>query len=172
MSNNGLTPAQRGTANHKFMELADFSDSDIEAQLERFVEEGKLTSAQAQAVDKEKMRVFLGSDICRRIRASSEVYREKPFTCEMTAGEIYPGVTGKAAEETVIIEGVADIAFVENGKLVIVDYKTDYNVTKDKLRLRYSGQLGIYAQCLEKTLGIEVKETCIYSFFLGETVKI
>ena len=172
MSKNGLTPAQRGTANHKFMELADFSDSDIEAQLERFVEEGKLTSAQAQAVDKEKMRVFFESDICRRIRASSEVYREKPFTCEMTAGEIYPGVTRKAADETVIIEGVADIAFVENGKLGIVDYKTDYNVTKDKLRLRYSGQLGIYAQCLEKTLGIEVKETCIYSFFLGETVKI
>jgi ATP-dependent helicase/nuclease subunit A len=127
---------------------------------------------EADAVDKEKIRTFLSGDLAARVIASPAVYREKCFTCGVKAGEVYPDLHGEEAQETVIVDGVADLAFVEDGALVIVDYKTDGRVTDEILRGRYSGQLNIYARCLAELLDIDVKETLIYSFSLGKTVEI
>ena len=77
-----------------------------------------------------------------------------------------------AAEETVVVQGIADCAFVENGELVILDYKTDRNITPEILIERYAGQLAIYRRALEECLGMRVKETLLYSFELGMPVKV
>ena len=74
--------------------------------------------------------------------------------------------------ETVIIEGVADCAFVENGELVIVDFKTDRASDESVLVEHYKEQLSIYRRCLSEVLGLSVKQTVIYSFSLGKTIEI
>ena len=131
-----------------------------------------MSQKEADAVDTDKIAAFLSCDLVARIGASPAVYREQCFTCGLKAGEVYPELRGEDAEETVIVDGIADLAFEEDGKLVIVDYKTDGRVTPEILRERYSGQLSVYARCLSELLNKEVKETLIYSFSLGETVEI
>ena len=77
-----------------------------------------------------------------------------------------------ACGEVIIIEGVADCAFVESGELVIVDFKTDRANSADELADRYRDQLSVYRRCLSEVLGLPVKETLIYSFRLGKSINI
>ena len=49
---------------------------------------------------------------------------EKKFTVDIPAGMIYPHLEDDFGE-TVMIQGIVDCAFIENGKMIIVDYKTD-----------------------------------------------
>lgn len=172
ISSEELSPAQKGTATHKFMQFCSFETADVDAELARVVGEGLMLQREADAVDKEKTVKFLSGDLVPRINASPKVYREQCFTCAIRAGEVYPDLCGEEADEIVVVDGVADLAFEEDGKLVIVDYKTDGRVTDEILRERYSGQLRIYARCLAELLNIEVKETLIYSFSLGKVIEI
>ena len=172
MGKDELSAAQKGTATHKFMQFCSFETKDVRGELERVVGEGLMSQKEADAVDTDKIAAFLSCDLVARIGASPAVYREQCFTCGLKAGEVYPELRGEDAEETVIVDGIADLAFDEDGKLVIVDYKTDGRVTPEILRERYSGQLSVYARCLSELLNKEVKETLIYSFSLGETVEI
>ena len=54
----------------------------------------------------------------------------------------------------------------------LVDYKTDTGVDAEALLDRYSAQLGIYREALSQALGMPVKETLLYSFFMNSTVKV
>ena len=58
--------------------------------------------------------------------------------------------------------------FVEDGEIVLVDYKTNRNVTAEQLADEYRGQLEIYARALSEATGMRVKEKLLYSFDLGE----
>ena len=60
-----------------------------------------------------------------------------------------------------------DCAFIENGKFVIVDYKTDKVEDIHTLYEKYVSQLEIYKYALEETTSIDVKEIGIYSFYLS-----
>ncbi|MGN0572455.1 MAG: hypothetical protein ACI4IX_00810, partial [Acutalibacteraceae bacterium] len=98
---------------------------------------------------------------------------EYAFTSSIPLSEMNPEVPGNEADgEVIIIEGVADCAFVENGKLVIVDFKTDRANSAQELADRYRDQLSVYRRCLSEVLGLPVKETLIYSFRLGKSINI
>lgn len=172
MSKNSLTPAQRGSATHRFVQYADLNAGDAEGELKRLVDEHILTQLQADAVDMQQAKAFFGSELAKRMLLAETVYREKSFTCAVPAGALQPDLPPCAAEETVVIDGVADCAFVEDGQLVIVDYKTDRGVTAEELVQRYAGQLGVYRRCLAEVLHMPVKETLIYSFALGQTIPV
>ena len=66
----------------------------------------------------------------------------------------------------------SDLYFVENGEIVLVDYKTNQNTAPDVLREEYEGQLRIYAQALEKMTCMKVKECYLWAFSAGTAVKI
>jgi ATP-dependent helicase/nuclease subunit A len=78
------------------------------------------------------------------------------------------------SEELVLIQGVIDVWFEEEGELVIVDYKTDSikegeeNVLLD----RYQIQMLYYAQALQQITQKKVKEAVIYSLALQKEVKV
>ena len=71
-----------------------------------------------------------------------------------------------------MIQGIADCAFLEDGKLVVVDYKTDRLDSEDSFREKYTSQVLIYKKALTMATGYEVKETLLYSFHLGKTIKV
>lgn len=174
MSSGGLTPAQRGTATHKFMQFSDYAAAraDIESELARLVDGGFLSEDEGKAVNVSAAKRFFMSSLAERIFASDNVMREKKFAALFTAKFFYPELTGEAAEEKIVVQGIADCVFVEDGKLVIVDYKTDTGVDAEALLDRYSAQLGIYREALSQALGMPVKETLLYSFFMNSTVKV
>lgn len=174
MSSGGLTPAQRGTATHKFMQFSNYAAAraDIESELARLVDGGFLSEDEGKAVNIGAAKRFFMSSFAERIFASDNVMREKKFAALFPAKFFYPELTGEAAEEKIVVQGIADCVFVEDGKLVIVDYKTDTGVDAEALLDRYSAQLGIYREALSQALGMPVKETLLYSFFMNSTVKV
>lgn len=174
MSSGGLTPAQRGTATHKFMQFSNYAAAraDIESELARLVDGGFLSEDEGKAVNVSAAKRFFMSSLAERIFASDNVMREKKFAALFPAKFFYPELTGEAAEEKIVVQGIADCVFVEDGKLVIVDYKTDTGVDAEALLDRYSVQLGIYREALSQALGMPVKETLLYSFFMNSTVKV
>lgn len=170
-----LTPAQRGIATHRFMQFSDYNrvKSDFESELRRLVDTDMLTEAEAAAVDPAAIKKFFESPLSDRILKAEKVYKEYAFTVALPVKELYPEISDKNAEgEVIIVEGVVDCAFTEDGKLVIVDYKTDKAFSDDELVGKYSAQLNIYRKCLGMVLDIPVKEAVIYSFRLGREIKV
>ena len=173
LSKSGMNPASRGTATHKFMEFYDYTVCDsIDAQLERMVASRHLTREEADVLEKDKLQKFFESDIARRIRNSEKLLREKKVTVGIKAGELYPGLPGELHDETVVVQGYVDCAFVEDGELVIVDYKTDRGVTMQQLRERYRTQLKMYEFALSECTGMKVRGTLIYSFENAEYIAL
>ena len=174
LSKGGLTPAQRGTATHVFLEHLDLSGDDAAVQADALVERDILTGQQRDALDLPRMQRFLQSDLAERMAASPLLLREFPFTIERPLSDVAPDVAAAlpegSDEEFIVVQGIADALFEEDGALVIVDYKTDRVDSGEVLAERYRPQLMIYKDALSRALQRPVKECVIYSFHLNDTV--
>lgn len=67
-------------------------------------------------------------------------------------------------DETMLVQGIIDVCFEEDGELVVLDYKTDKIWSEQKLLDKYQSQLEYYARALEQITGKKVREKIIYSF--------
>ena len=167
----GMTPAQRGTALHEFMQFADFpaAAKDPEQELQRLVAEAYLTPEQAAAVDQQRVRKFFAGDLGQRVLRSPQVEKERRFTAVIPAFLALPQ-WGQApdAGETVVLQGAVDCTFVENGKLHIIDFKTDRVQDTRELWDRYGPQIRLYGYAMEEVTGMEVGELIFYSTHLDQ----
>ena len=59
-----------------------------------------------------------------------------------------------------------------DGKLILVDYKTDYVQNENELVEEYKGQLDLYKEALEQSLNKKVDKMCIYSVHLNKLIEI
>lgn len=174
MNSGGLTPAQRGTAIHKFMQYCDYPNArgNAAAERDRLIKAGFLTEPEGAAVDLSKINAFFASPLANRIFDADELMREKKFAVRIPVRELYPDLPENAEGEAVVVQGIADCAFVENGELVILDFKTDRGAAPETLAVRYAEQLAIYRRALEECLGLRAKETLLYSFELGVAIAV
>ncbi len=171
----GLSPAERGTALHLFMQFARYEQAaaDPEQEAERLAAKGFLTREQVQALPFAKIRRFFQSELYRRIAASPLCRREEAFTVECPVSRFVPGLPPEVAgNESVVVQGIADCVFEEEGQLVIVDYKTDHIQKEAEFIQRYRPQIQIYAYALQLTLGKPVKECWLYAFSLDKAIRI
>ena len=168
--NGKLTAAEKGTAMHRFMEVCDFktAKNDIDSECERLVGNKLLTPEQAQSLDRKTLARFFDGDLYKRIEKSDRVLREQKFTVFLPLDVVSDREEDLYKQERVLIQGVIDCAFFEDGKLVVLDYKTDRVDNMDELCERYRKQLEVYKTAAEQTFSTEVKELAIYSFCLGE----
>lgn len=174
MSDNTLTAAQRGTALHAFMQFCDFERAkiDLNSEIERLVEKGFISKQQAQSIDVDKASQFVNSELITRCLNSSEVYKEFRFTTKVSASVVDPDIDASLADEKIILQGAVDLAFVEDGELVIVDYKTDRVKDVSELYDMYRHQLLIYKDAMEQCTQFKVKECLIYSVSLSQSINI
>lgn len=172
MSDNTLTAAGRGTALHAFMQFCDFERArkDINAEIDRLQKQGYISQIQAQSIDINSAQRFVNSDLITRCINSNEVHKEYRFTIEVDANFVDPDI--KSNDKKIILQGAVDLAFVEDGELVIVDYKTDRVKSLLTLRDMYHNQLKIYKDAMEQCTDYKVKECLIYSIHLGENINI
>ncbi|MDR1463938.1 MAG: helicase-exonuclease AddAB subunit AddA [Oscillospiraceae bacterium] len=171
----GLTAAQRGTAMHSFLQYADYAAAarDPAAEGTRLAELGFLTRREADALDAAKLARFFAGDLARRLLASPRLLRERKFTIRLPAAEFAEdGIAALLEDEEVVIQGIVDCAFVQDGALVIVDYKTDRVRTLEELAARYGAQLRMYRRAMERCTGLPVAELLIYSFHLEEWTRV
>ncbi len=174
MQDGRLTAAQKGTAAHSFLEVCDFAAArvDVEKELRRAVGEGKLSEAQAAVIDTKRLGSFFSGELCARMLSSERVLREYKFTIGLPASELYEGIPESMGEETVVVQGKLDCAFFEDGRAILVDYKTDRVNDAAELRERYCAQLSLYKKALERCEGAQVSEVYLYSVALGEAIKL
>lgn len=192
--------AQRGTVYHTVMEQLDFGKVKAAAgtgaglqkylvsELTDMVKQGILTSEEKTMVSVNKLMHFFESSLgMRMLRAEQTLEKEKRFLLGMPAEE-YLQLYGNASKEIpmeqvfvetagdyVLIRGIIDAYFEEDGQLVIMDYKTDRvseETGEQELKRRYTKQLELYCRALSQLLPKSVKECCLYSFALEREVKI
>ena len=168
----GLTAAEKGTALHAFMQYADYASAaaDADGEIDRLVQAAFLTPAQAKAIDRQRLARFFAGPLYARMAASPRVLREQRFLAALPVTRLDPQLPARFADETVVVQGIADCVFEEDGRLVIVDYKTDRVSQPAQLVERYAAQLRLYGELLGADLGLPVKELLLYSFALNAVI--
>ena len=107
----------------------------------------------------------------RSVRKAERVLREAPFTLAERACDILPG---EASQEKVLVQGIIDLAFLEGGQWVLVDYKSNM-AGQDSLAAltdHYRKQIRLYRRALERIGGFVVKEAYLYFIRLDQPVLI
>lgn len=164
---------ERGTAHHAFLQYCDFEAAakDISSEISRLQAENRLCEAQAKAIDTQRLSAMLNTELFSRIIHSDRVYREERFFVKLKPSEVF-GECGGADNAGIIVQGAVDLAFEENGGLVILDYKTDRVRDINRLCQLYQRQLGIYKLAMEQSLEIRVKELIIVSVYLNDYISL
>lgn len=161
--------ADVGDAYHHALEKYDYLDpsSDFRTQLEQ-----KLPEAEVKLINPKRFQAFLQSPLAARFRkaqAADMLYREQHFMKQVPNDYLFPG---SDTSEPVILQGIIDAFFIEDGEIVLVDYKSDHVREAETLIGRYQKQLELYAEALEKITGLRVKEKLIYSIILEQAIPV
>ena len=153
-----------GTAVHRAFEVWDYSrgteDEDIRDFLKYVKTEGLMEEALADCVTVAEISGFVNSPLAARMKKADVqglLYREQPFMF---------------SQDGIIIQGIIDAYFIEDDRIVIVDYKTDKVEGMEELANRYHVQLEYYAMALKTMLDREIGELIIYSTRYKDIVSI
>ncbi len=173
MLKGGLTPAERGTAIHKFMQYCDISSKpDLSGEKQRLFEYGFISEKEADSIDISLISHFFESSLFGRILSSPDVRREMKFMTEVPAFKLDSELSESVRNTPVIIQGAVDLCFEEDDGIVVVDFKTDRVQNEDELKNTYKEQLTIYSKACEKIFAKPVKERIIYSFALSKEIRV
>ena len=169
-----LSPAERGTALHLFMQFADFAHclthADAEQEKMRLTRNGFLTEAQADAVNAGRIAAFFASPLGLRMMKAETLRREFKFSLLLPAEEL----TGQGGDEEILFQGVVDCYFEQPEGLVVVDFKTDFvRAGEEQTRAQiYQPQVSAYARALRAITEKPVAECLLYFFSTGQTVSL
>lgn len=166
MNKSGLTPGQRGTAMHAFMQYCDYKSAklNLENEITKLTDNGYLSAEQSESLNRDALTKLFNSDFAERMFNSDNIYREIKVSSFVPLSEL----EDTDSDEEILIQGISDCVFEENGELVLVDYKTDRVSNEDELLDMYKNQIAFYKTAVSKTLQKNVKQTVLYSFHLGK----
>lgn len=173
-----LSGTGRGTAYHKVMEeisfLEDWNVDKLKEFFSRLESQGKISKEAKRVLSPWKIMSFLHSPLASRMALAQKqgrLLREQQFVAGLKACELYDGTD---SEELIILQGIMDAYFEEDGELVLVDYKTDWadKDSEDALLSRYGTQFSYYRKTLEQMTGKRVKESILYSFSLEKEIAV
>ncbi len=185
-----LPPNEVGTAVHSVLRYLDLkaaasegTEEEILRQMERMVEHRMLSLEEVEASRSSAgpVSAFVTSGLVRRILAAGDrVYREIPFTLSIPCAVLYAEVADAgsfAPGDRVMVQGIVDLWFVENGYGVLVDYKTDRiegdeETVAAELRRRYASQLDYYAKAVEAASGIRIGERVLWMVRQGRAFRV
>ncbi len=169
-----LSPADIGTLTHRFLQYCDFDacKTDPAKECERLIAEGRFIRKYANSVDMEAIRAFVNSDIMKRAEKADAVYREKQFTILKSICDFDSSVSEKYKDEKTVVIGKIDLIFTEGDRAVIVDYKTDNISDINVLDSRYRQQMLVYAEAINKSMGLKADECILYSLKLKDSITL
>ena len=145
-------------------------EADIRSQLDSLVKEGALTEEERSAVRVPPIARFFASAIGRRMKAAKRCWREQPFSLLIPASQMEPEAS---PEDEIFLQGTIDVFFVDaEGRIVLLDYKTDRGTTPEIIRKRYKTQLDLYARAIQTITGMKVDEKYIYRLSDGDTIDL
>ncbi len=179
--------AKRGIATHLFMQFCDLknlTEAGAEAELERLIKNGFLSSEDGGMVRVREIELFARSALMQEMLSARKIHRELRFNVYLPASAFTSSEEKKDAyrDRSILVQGVIDCIIEKtDGSIILCDYKTDRLTREElrsrplaekKLRARHSMQLGLYSMAMEKIFGKKPERTEIYSLPLGDTIPI
>lgn len=173
---NILTGAKKGTAYHRVFELFDFEMEptryNLEKMLINLVKCGKISKEMVDSINIVDIVAFTNTSLYRRMKKAyqnKQLYRERSFMMGVYAKNL-PALAAGDSKEIILVQGIIDACFLEDGKFIIVDYKTDNIESMQQLVDIYAAQLESYKEAIEHLDNIIVSEKIIYSVKFGQEI--
>ncbi len=153
-----------GNTYHHIMELfpieslkPDYPPEDMEAavetEIDQLIEQKKLTPEEClcagggmHEVFVRKISAFFCGVLGRDMLSAQRIEREYEIFAELPAAELFPEECSGGS--TTIIQGRVDMLFVKDGRVVVVDYKSDSKGSLEDEFGSYSTQLRLYRRIL------------------------
>ncbi|NLO62463.1 MAG: UvrD-helicase domain-containing protein [Clostridiaceae bacterium] len=166
-----LSPTEAGVLLHSVFQYLDFSAlpghataESVRAELARLAAHGMIRPGQVPYLEPyiADILAFSSSDICARMCKAERTPGHGPFR------EIPFSITEPVSPDDFrLIQGMIDCWFIENGRAVLIDYKSDrirgdQNEKERILKDRYTVQLDYYARAIEAASRLKVKEKMIW----------
>jgi ATP-dependent exoDNAse (exonuclease V) beta subunit len=140
---------------------------DLEQIADDVCKEGAITDETADVIS--MCRACLDAPSVKRAIALRSWWREVPFMIDHARA-------GEAVERAPLTNGRVDLVFRDGDELVVVDYKTDKEVTEDiaeqYARKNHAGQGEVYAQGLATASGLKVREVAFVYCKAGAEVRL
>lgn len=166
--------AVRGSAFHTVLQYMNFSrmahkspnerEKVFDEEKQRLVREGRLEQTLADDLGWPELAGFFDHPLFQRLLGARTLEREKAYVLKRGSGRDFS-----------LIQGIVDLYFEDEQGLVLVDYKTDRvggPQAVSLLKQRYSTQLGLYAEALEKLTGRQVEAAWLYAAHLGQWINV
>ena len=168
-----ITSSQKGTLIHLCIKNLDesknYSLEDIKELIENLEQKEIITQKEKEAININTLLRYTQSDLYKDLKQAQHIYKEEPFYINVPASQIYDS----DVEEKILVQGIIDLYYIDKeGKVILVDFKTDYVENKDERILveKYKEQLKLYKEALEKALHRSVDKTIIYSLYLQKEI--
>ena len=155
-SDGEIDPFAFGTAVHESLEVADFRD--LNRTRQRTIRTCHRLRIPPEPVVAHVARA-LASDLLQRAAQSDAVHRELPLTSIQESNG-----------STTIVEGIADLLFLDPAGWILVDYKSDRAIPAER-REQYDQQLRQYASMLADA-EMPVSEAYLLLTATGEAVRV
>ena len=162
-----LNAAQKGTLMHlcvqKLDEKREYTWETLKAFVQEMQERNIISKIEAESVDMEMLYRYTQSSLWHELKEAKEIHKEEPFYITIPAKDIFEEAE---ASETILVQGIIDLYYInKEGKLILVDYKTDYvpNGDVSKLEEKYKVQLELYKKALENATGEKVEKAIIWA---------
>ncbi len=178
-SREGLSAAEKGTLIHLILEHWPIRGEEDSAQCEKrirqiihnkLIEWGRFDTDLDEAVKQisPHLNTIRGARFLKEAAASPRVWRELPF--------LYKEKGQRDQEHPDrLISGTIDLVYqIEDGKAVVVDYKTN-DISKrsvHELTRFYQRQLDLYADVVERVLGLDVSRKVLFFTDSGDEVEL
>ena len=162
-----LTAAQKGTLIHlciqKLDEKIEYSRDDIKEFIEDLCKRNIISEIEAQSINIDILYKYTKSELWQELKNAKEIHKEAPFYINVPASKIYDEAE---KSEMILVQGIIDLYYIsKEGKLILVDFKTDYvpNGDVSKLEEKYAVQLELYKNALEGVTGKKVEKAMIWA---------
>ena len=165
-----LNSAQKGTIMHLCVQLLDesknYSFDDLKEFIQDLTNRNIISKQEADSVNIHTLYKYTKSELWNDLREAREIHKEEAFYINVDAGTIFDDAE---EGENILVQGIIDLYYIDKeGKVILVDYKTDYVPDGDvsKLEEKYKVQLELYKEALEQALERKVDKAMIWALNL------
>lgn len=169
-----VSNARKGTLMHLCIQHLDetkiYTKEIIQQMIQQMVEKQLIFEQEAEAININQLLEYTNSNLFKELQQAKEIHKEQPFYIQIPAKEMYH----EEVKENILVQGIIDLYYIDSqGKLVLVDYKTDrIKQSEQELIDNYQTQLQLYQRALEQALNKKIDKIWIYSTYLGKSIPI
>jgi ATP-dependent helicase/nuclease subunit A len=159
-----VTGAEIGSAVHELMQRIPLKAALSQKEVKQALQEVSARNEVKKKIDVERIYSFFQTEFGQNlILKAAKVKREAPFAMI---------VNDPVSKEDFVVRGIIDGYLLEEDKITLYDFKTDFYRQPQELVERYRKQMALYAQALQQAYGIENVEKHLVLLGTSKPVQI